>query len=322
MKSLSEPTLRVVACANATGVHRMAYHEWGDADNPDVLLCVHGLTRNGRDFDVLAQRLQKSYRVICPDVVGRGMSDWLVNPMGYQVAQYAADMVTLMAHIQPATLRWVGTSMGGLIAMTYAAMIDARLQLAKQGVTVSPTYRQPPAQVVQPLPVSVFPIHKLVLNDVGPHIEPASLSRIAQYTMQPIEFESFEQCVQYTQTVAASFGAHTQEQWQRLTRHYFIHVQDKWVKHYDPNIGQAFVGITPEMWQQSEQWLWAQYARLTMPQLIVHGGVSDLLSSETVERMLDINPHASLYTVEGVGHAPTLMHDDQVNRIEQFLQHE
>ncbi len=98
----------------------MAYWEWGDPDNARVLVCVHGLTRNGRDFDHLARRLSARYRVVCPDVVGRGQSDWLTNPMHYTIAQYASDMMTLLARLQPASLAWVGTSMGGLIGLGLA----------------------------------------------------------------------------------------------------------------------------------------------------------------------------------------------------------
>ena len=112
-----EPRLEYVTCASPAGLHRMAYWEWGDPANDQVLVCVHGLTRTGRDFDALAQRLAGRYRVVCPDVVGRGRSDWLANPAFYTVPQYAADMVTLIARLKPARLAWVGTSMGGLIGM-------------------------------------------------------------------------------------------------------------------------------------------------------------------------------------------------------------
>lgn len=110
---MSAPRVKSIACASPGGLHRMAYYDWGDPDNPDIVLCVHGLTRTGRDFDVLAERLSKRFRVICPDVVGRGLSDWLSQPLSYTVPQYAADMVSLIARLQPKSLRWVGTSMGG-----------------------------------------------------------------------------------------------------------------------------------------------------------------------------------------------------------------
>src|SRR5690554_3883752 len=116
---MSSPRVESIACTSPAGIHKMAYYDWGDPDNRDVLLCVHGLTRNGRDFDMVAQRLSRRYRVICPDIVGRGLSDWLPNPAGYQVPQYASDMLTLLGRVQPTSLAWLGTSMGGLIAMVY-----------------------------------------------------------------------------------------------------------------------------------------------------------------------------------------------------------
>src|SRR5574343_292713 len=122
MAQTAEPRLHHVQCLDARGLHRMAYHEWGDPHNPKVLVCVHGLTRQGRDFDVLAQALSAHYRVVCPDVVGRGHSDWLAAPMGYMIPNYVADMVTLLARLQAQTVHWVGTSMGGLIGLGLAAL--------------------------------------------------------------------------------------------------------------------------------------------------------------------------------------------------------
>ena len=115
--STSQPRLDHVQCLDASGLHRMAYWEWGDPANPRVLVCVHGLSRQGRDFDTLARAMQDSYRVICPDVVGRGQSDFLANPVGYQVPSYVADMVTLLARLNAREVHWVGTSMGGLIGI-------------------------------------------------------------------------------------------------------------------------------------------------------------------------------------------------------------
>src|SRR5690606_23554880 len=123
--SAVEPRLNRVSCLSPAGLHRMAYWEWGDPQNDRVLLCVHGLTRTGRDFDALARRLCQEYRVVCPDVVGRGMSDWLSEPAYYIVPQYLADMVTLIARLNPRVLHWFGTSMGGMIGMTLAGLPGA-----------------------------------------------------------------------------------------------------------------------------------------------------------------------------------------------------
>ena len=164
----------------------MAYTEWGDPDNDRILLCVHGLTRTGRDFDTLARRLAGQYRVVCPDVVGRGRSDWLSNPALYTVPQYVSDMVTLIARLRPATLAWVGTSMGGLIGLGLAgAAAYARMARASQ-----PNGGDwPEGRDIR--------FERMVLNDVGPRLEPAALARIGQYVGQPGRFDSFDQAVRY-----------------------------------------------------------------------------------------------------------------------------
>ena len=150
---MTEPVLRDVQCLDSRGLHRMAYWQWGDAANPKVLVCVHGLTRQGRDFDTLARAMAGEYRVVCPDVVGRGRSDWLADPMGYAIPGYVADMVCLLARLDAQAVDWVGTSMGGLIGLGLASL-------------------------------SGSPVRKLVLNDVGPVIEPAALQRIGSYVGQ------------------------------------------------------------------------------------------------------------------------------------------
>jgi len=288
----------------------MAYYDWGDQDNPNVVLCVHGLTRNGRDFDALAQHLLKDYRVICPDVVGRGLSDRLANPNFYAVGQYVSDMVTLLAKIQPQQLNWVGTSMGGLIGMAYAGAV-AGAAIASGRLT--------PAQVHQAIPDVTKRIDKLILNDVGPHIEAASLVRIGEYVGTSVQFDSFKDAVEYMRTISTSFGPHSDDQWQALTEFYFIESKGKWIKHYDLSLSVPFKTMTPEMAEQGEQILWASYSSLKAPVLIVRGKDSDLLSVDTLAKMLAINPQAQSVQFDGVGHAPTLMHTDQIDAVKGFI---
>lgn len=307
---MSSPRVKSIACASPAGLHRMAYYDWGDPDNPDVVLCVHGLTRTGRDFDLLAEHLSKRYRVICPDVVGRGLSDWLAQPMHYAVPQYAADMVTLIAQLQPRSLRWVGTSMGGLIALTYAAMVA-------QGK--DPGRKLPPARQSMTIDEAIVPIDRLVLNDVGPRIEAPSLSRIGQYLAEPISFETFEEAVAYIKQTSASFGPHSDAQWQMLTRHYFVPSNGRWVKHYDPAIAMAFAGVTQDLITQGEMLLWQAYHCVQAPTLIMHGQESDLLTADTVNAMLAANTQARAHTVKGVGHAPSLIVQDQIEVVSEFL---
>jgi pimeloyl-ACP methyl ester carboxylesterase len=307
---MSQPRIKSIACASPSGLHRMAYYEWGNPGNEDVVLCVHGLTRTGRDFDLLAQALSERYRVICPDVVGRGLSDWLAQPAGYAIPQYAADMVALIGQVQPKTLRWVGTSMGGLIAMTYAALVAH---------ASNPMRAVPPARLTIGLQEPILPIKQLVLNDVGPRVESASLARIGQYLAQPVVFESFEQAVQYMKQTIASFGPHTDEQWEILTRHYFVWDRDRWTKHYDPGIALAFSGMTQSLADQGEMVMWQSYQCVQAPTLILHGEQSDLLLPSTVQAMLAANPKATAHSLKGIGHAPSLIVQDQIDLVCSFL---
>ena len=304
------PRLEAVSCVSPAGTHRMAYWEWGDPHNDDVVLCVHGLTRTGRDFDVLAQALSQRYRVVCPDVVGRGLSDRLNQPLFYAVPQYTSDMVTLVARLQPERLSWIGTSMGGLIGLAYAGLIAAAASQAPKPL---------PARTTATLPPTGMRLDRLVLNDVGPHIEPASLARIGQYVGEAVSFSSFEQAVQYVQQTAASFGPHSPEQWAALTRHTYIEQNGQWVKHYDLALSEPFKAMTPEAAAQGEAYLWSAFDSLGCPTLIVRGNDSDLLSEQTLSHMLSRNKNAQAVRMLGVGHAPTLMATDQVRCVEDFL---
>lgn len=308
---MSSPRVNTMVCASPAGLHRMAYYEWGDPANDDVVLCVHGLTRTGRDFDVLAERLSHRFRVVCPDIVGRGLSDWLTQPMYYALPQYTADVVSLLARLQPKSLRWVGTSMGGLIALSYAGLY------AQAHGRVGDL---PPARQSSTIDDGLVAIDRLVLNDVGPRIEPVSLERIGQYLTQAISFETFEQAVQYIQQTAASFGPHSDVQWERLTRHYFVPSHGRWVKHYDPSIAMAFAAVSQDLITQGEMLLWHAYRSVQAPTLILHGEQSDLLLASTVQAMLQSNPNTKAHTVKGVGHAPSLIVEDQVSVVNAFLQ--
>lgn len=303
----SEPRLDHVMCASPAGTHRMAYWEWGDADNPRVLLCVHGLTRTGRDFDALARRLAGSYRVVCPDVVGRGRSDWLVNPAGYVVPQYVSDMLTLIARLRPATLDWVGTSMGGLIGMGLAGAL-----------AMSAAARPARGDAGLP-PDDTLVLGKMVLNDIGPALNGPGLSRIGEYVGQPMAFERFEQAVDYVRTISAGFGPHDDAGWAELTRHVFVRQAGQWVKHYDLRIAEPLAAQTDAVLLASERILWAAYESIHAPLLILRGELSDLLTADAAAEMLRRNPGASLHNVAGVGHAPTLRTDKEIAPVVRFL---
>lgn len=293
------PTQAFVDCPHAAAAgdktRRMAYWRWTDpvCAHPDtVLVCVHGLTRQGRDFDVLAQAMAPHMTVVCPDVAGRGDSDWLADPMGYQVGTYVQDMLLMLAQLQAKTVYWVGTSMGGLIGMGVAAMPGS-------------------------------PIQRLVLNDVGPAITKASLLRIAQYVGAPLRFPSIQAGADYMRAVAVGFGPHSDAQWLALSAPMLRADGDEWVLHYDPRIAAplAFLQLpqVDDLLAQGEAAAWAAYDAITARTLVLRGEHSDLLTLETVAQMAARGPRARAVVIDGVGHAPTLVADEQVDWVRAFL---
>ena len=296
---MSEPALNYVLCPDARGGHRMAYWQWGDPHSPHVVICVHGLSRQGRDFDVLARalclRADNAICVVCPDVAGRGQSDWLKNPMDYQIPTYAADMLALLAQLKPTTLDWVGTSMGGLIGM----VVCGQQELA--------------------LPVRV---RRLVLNDVGPSIQWQAVQRIGEYLGQTGRFATLQQAADAMWAVSTTFGPHTPAQWLELSRHMVKPVSDasgSVTLHYDPMIAVPFCSMTAESAAQGESLLWQLYDNITASTLLIRGAQSDLLTHETAQSMMQRGPKARLVEFEGVGHAPTLVVEDQVQAVASFL---
>jgi pimeloyl-ACP methyl ester carboxylesterase len=281
--------IKTVQCLSPAGLHNMAYKEWGDPKNPAVLLCVHGVTRVSDDFDSLAAVMSDRYRVICPDVVGRGRSSWLANPLGYQLPQYVSDMVTLIARLDVAQVDWFGTSMGGLIGMGVAALKDN-------------------------------PIRKMLLNDIGPTINYAALMRIAEYMGKEVRFPTFEAGVDYIRTIAAPFGPHSDEQWHKLAGDVLRQQKDgQWIRHYDPALALAFSSFTEESAAQSEAALWAIYDAIQCPVLLVRGSESDLLSRETANLMTQRGPRAALTELAGIGHAPTFIQPEQIALARDFF---
>ncbi|MFZ6724646.1 alpha/beta fold hydrolase [Undibacterium sp. MH2W] len=271
-----------VQCLSPTGLHWMSYQEWGDRSNPEVLVCVHGLARVSDDFDALAKNLSDRYRVICPDVVGRGASERLRNPMHYQIPQYVSDMVTLLARLDVEQVDWFGTSMGGLIGMGIASLEGN-------------------------------PIRKLILNDVGPALNPVALARIGDYVGQGVAFDRFDEALAYIKAISQPFGAHTDVQWEKLARDVLRQNEaGQWVKHYDLGLGLPFKSVTAEQAAAGEAMLWAAYDAIKSKTLVVRGEYSDLLSMETAIEMTKRGPCASLVQIPGVGHAPTFVSDEQI----------
>ncbi|HET7776178.1 MAG TPA: alpha/beta hydrolase [Azospira sp.] len=277
-----------VLCAalDGTGLHRMAYTDWGDRDNPKVLICVHGLTRNGRDFDYLARQLSREYRVVCPDVVGRGRSDWLKKRSSYGFPQYVADMVTLIARLDVPEVHWLGTSMGGLIGMFMAALERS-------------------------------PVTRLILNDVGPVITNESLRRIGEYLGKAPRFASLEEAEKFIRFVSAPFGKLSDAQWRHLTETSVRQADDgQWDMRYDPGIAEPFqMGFV----MHQDVILWPYYDAIRCPTLVIRGADSDLLPREALDEMARRGPRAWTREIPEVGHAPMFQDPAQVAVVREFL---
>jgi len=294
---MSEPRLKSVLCSSPAGLHRMAYKEWGDPDNPNVLVCVHGVTRVADDFDALAQAMCDRYRVVCPDVAGRGRSDRLRDPALYVVPQYVADMVTLVARVtaraaavgEDEGVHWFGTSMGGLIGIALASLEHS-------------------------------PIRRMVLNDIGPVLDPAAMARIGDYIGQDLSFPSYEEGTAFVRAVSGSFGPHSEEQWDKLAGDVLVQLPDgRWTRHYDLGLAAPFKALTPERVAQDEAQLWAAYDAIRCPTLLVRGELSDLLSHATAQEMTRRGPKPRLVEIAGVGHAPTFLQPEQIAIAREFL---
>jgi cobalt-zinc-cadmium efflux system protein len=277
-----------VTCASSDGPHRMAYHAWGNPSNPRVLICVHGLTRRGSDFKSLAEAMSKDCYVVCPDVVGRGDSDRLKNPMLYAVPQYVADMTSLIKHLGSSQVDWFGTSMGGLIGMVYASMPNN-------------------------------PIRRMLINDVGPRIEPEAIQRLGSYVGQPFSFANRADALQRLNEICASFGAHTPEEWEIYNGPMLVQKDGLWVMHYDPNISVPFASVNPILAKAGEMAMWHAFKQIHIPMLIVRGGDSDLLSAKTVAEMCKVNPYIRSIEIPGVGHAPAFVKSEQIALAKEFF---
>ena len=301
---LASPELRYLTVAGAMaregGERSMAFWDWAPADPvaaASVVVCVHGLSRQGRDFDALARVLRERSRVIAVDVAGRGESDALADPMAYQVPTYVADLATLVMHLRAETpgcqIDWVGTSMGGLIGMALAAQ---------------------PALAPR----------RLVLNDVGPTIQWQALMRIGAYLGLNPSFDSEQAAIDYLASISSSFGPHTPEQWRALSLPMLRMRDGRWWLHYDPAIAVPFRALMDAAGAQAaaeagEATLWPLYDAIQVPTLLLRGADSDLLPRKTAQAMAERGPRALCVEFEGVGHAPTLVVPEQIEVVRRFL---
>ena len=264
--------------------HRLAFTEWGEPDNDRILLCVHGLTRNGRDFDFLATALKADYRVLCPDIAGRGDSEWLEIKEDYHYPTYCADMAALVAYLRADQIDWVGTSMGGIIGMLLAAQPNS-------------------------------PIRRLIINDIGPFIPRTALERIGQYVGGDPQFDSMNEVVAYLRQVHSGFGPLTDDQWEHLAHHSVHGTEDgEYRLRYDPAIAHPFKA-GPMM----DADLWDVWDRIRYPVLVLRGTDSDVLLEETATEMQRRGPPTEVVQFRGIGHAPALMAKDQIDTIRDWL---
>jgi pimeloyl-ACP methyl ester carboxylesterase len=266
------------------GFHRIAYNEWGQASARPAVICVHGLTRNGRDFDYLARAFEDDGRkVFCPDVVGRGKSDWLANPADYNYAQYLADMTALIARTGAECVDWVGTSMGGLIGMLLAAEANT-------------------------------PIRRLVINDIGPFSPLVALRRVGAYVGQSPVFDDLEGVEKYMREIYGPFGDLSDENWRHLARYGARTTpNNKLSLTWDPAIAQPFLAA------EQDVDLWSSYDRIRCPVLLLHGLDSDVLPTPIAHEMTKRGPRAKLVEFPKIGHAPALMDPAQIAIIAEFL---
>ncbi len=277
------PRRRSLRSLSPHGFHRVVWHEWGDAANPRVAICVHGLTRNGRDFDVLAETLSSTHRVLAVDMPGRGESEWLADPGDYVFPTYLTALTALIAASGANEVDWVGTSMGGLLGIVVAAQRGS-------------------------------PIARLVVNDVGPAIEPASLARIGSYVGQDPTFASRDEIDRYIRAISAPFGPHSDEQWAHLVDTMVRPRRDgRWGLIYDPGIAVPFRD------NPAPADLWPLWDAIACRVLLLRGAESDLLSRETATAMASRGPKPRIVEFAGVGHAPMLLRAEQVAPVVDFL---
>jgi pimeloyl-ACP methyl ester carboxylesterase len=275
--------IRRIQVEGPDGDYGLSYAEWGKPDAARTIICVHGLTRNGRDFDHLATVLQDHARVICPDIVGRGLSDALADPEHYALPTYVAHMLQLLGKLELGAADWVGTSMGGLIGMGVAA--------------------------------SGAPIRRLVLNDIGPFLPKAALERINMYLGLSLSFATLEALEAHLREIHAGFGPLSDAEWRHLAEHSASRREDGTFRlSYDQRLGEPMKRGPIE-----DVDLWPVWDQIRCPVLVLRGAESDLLLAATAEEMTRRGPGAEVVEIDGTGHAPALMAKDQIEIVRDWL---
>lgn len=285
-----------VSSITTRGFHRIAYSDWGRADasanglanrptaSSNVVFCLHGLTRNRHDFDTLAGTLAQSRRVVCPDLAGRGKSEWLKDSVNYNLLQYNLDFTVLAARIGAPEYDVVGTSLGGLMGMSMAGIANS-------------------------------PIRKLVINDIGPIVPIGALRRLMAYVGDDPEFETLDELEEYLRVKLSPFAPMTDDDWQHMAKKSVRETETGFRLAFDPKIVNNF----NRYWLVVHFNLWKFWKSIKCPVLVLRGEKSDFLSTQLRDSMLETLPHAEIVEFPDAGHVPTLNSVEQVQMIETWL---
>jgi len=284
-KYVPAPRTGTVRCINSKGFHQVAYQDWGEIDSKQTVFCTHGLTRNSHDFDALAYALSKKRRVICPDTVGRGKSDWLPDHEDYQIPQYNTDFNTVTAHIGCEEYDYIGTSLGGMMGMILAAMPNS-------------------------------PVRRLVINDIAPEVPHSAMARLGNYLHLDPYFKNLNEVEAHLRTTLAPFNPMTDEDWAHYAKTSSRKDGRGYKLAFDPDISNTY---GRRYWYLMYFNLWKYWVRIKCPVLILRGKESDFLNQHLLERMMRKLPQAECIEFEGTGHTPTLNAKEQIDPIIKWL---
>ncbi len=284
MSKFAHPTKHIVTLPDPAGTHRMVYHEWGDPNNPHVLICVHGLTRNGRDFDFLATALQQKYRVLAPDLIGRGQSDWLKDPALYTIEQYVADLLGWLHQLGLKKVDWLGASLGGILGMLIATRPDS-------------------------------PIQRLLLDDIGPIIKKESVAKLSSEVKANPVFPSLTDLKDFLKQLYAKTGEMQPYHWDHLLAHDHIALPNGgYTRAYDPQLFLSFIPM-----QNNDIEFWPVFKAIRAPIFLLHGKESAVLTADICDEMKQYQPTMVVKDLPNITHAPSLMDEKHIGMVVNWL---
>jgi pimeloyl-ACP methyl ester carboxylesterase len=260
--------------------------DWGPRDATRAVVCVHGYSGNARDFDYLAASLAKDMRVVCIDIAGRGDSDWLGSPLEYHFPKFVADIEGVLAHLGLKEVDWVGTSMGGLLGMMAASTSTSR-------------------------------VRRLVMNDIGAYVPLDALQAIARNLDAPASFASLDEVEAHMRHTHRDWGDLDEAQWRHFAEHGSrIGDDGRYRLHFDPQIARLARGFPPLM---PGLFMWDTWYRVRCPVLLVRGERSRVFPASVGQAMIAVKPGTQRVEIEGCGHAPALMSDDEIDIVRNFI---